>query len=95
MTITTIITVLSAFVALVALCNEINKQRKDKVASSKKVEERVAMLSDYDRVAKRTFGLERERQKNRGEHFKDETVYLNRAETIRKSSRFFDWVNDR
>lgn len=58
--------------------------------TSQKVEE---ALSDYDKVVKRTAGIERERQKNTGQHHDDESFYLNRAEVIRSKTNFFSFVN--
>lgn len=50
------------------------------------------MLTDYDKILRATHWLENEREKNQGEHFKDEAVYLNRAKNIRESSDFFSWI---
>ncbi|MCQ2343577.1 MAG: hypothetical protein MJ002_01485 [Paludibacteraceae bacterium] len=49
----------------------------------------------YKRILDSTHFVETERQMNKGEHFDDETVYLNRANNIRLNTDFFDWVNCR
>ena len=49
--------------------------------------------SDYKEILDATYWLEHERQRNQGEHFDDETVYLNRAQTIRTKTSFFSLVN--
>lgn len=51
--------------------------------------------SEYKKILEATHWLEHERQRNKGEHFEDETIYLNRAQTIRTSTVFFSLVNDR
>lgn len=49
--------------------------------------------AEYEGILRATYWLENERQKNQGEHFDDESVYLNRAQTIRRSTSFFSLVN--
>ncbi|MDO4171375.1 MAG: hypothetical protein Q4E63_02485 [Prevotellaceae bacterium] len=90
---TNIITVLAFIIAVITLIREIITHKKEAKRSVNKAETRLAMLSDYDIVAERTKAIETEQQENAGEHFRDETVYLNRAEAIRLNSRFFDYVN--
>lgn len=50
--------------------------------------------SEYKKILDATFWLEHERQRNQGEHYEDETIYLNRAQAIRTSTAFFSLVND-
>ena len=50
--------------------------------------------SEYKKILDATYWLEHERQRNQGEHFEDESVYLNRAQAIRTSTAFFSLVND-
>lgn len=50
--------------------------------------------SEYKKILEATHWLEHERQRNKGEHFEDETVYLNRAQAIRTSTAFFSLVNE-
>ena len=52
-------------------------------------------LSDYQKILHATYGIEKEREKNNGKDFEDESIYLNRAEAIRLSSSFFMWVNEK
>lgn len=90
---TNIITILAIIIAVAAFIKEVITHKKEAKRSADKAEARLAMLSDYDIIAERTKDIEAERQKNTGEHFSDETVYLNRAEAIRLNSKFFDFVN--
>lgn len=53
----------------------------------------MAGQSEYKDILAATYWLEHERQKNQGEHFDDETVYLNRAQTIRTKTSFFSLIN--
>ena len=50
--------------------------------------------SEYSQILKSTYWLEHERQSNKGEHFEDESVYLNRAQTISNNTSFFSLVNE-
>lgn len=50
--------------------------------------------SEYNKILSATYWLEHERQRNQGEHFDDETIYLNRAQTIRTKTSFFSFVNE-
>lgn len=47
----------------------------------------------YMAVCSTTKSLEDERETNQGKHYDDESVYLNKAQSIRENSRFFDLVN--
>lgn len=47
----------------------------------------------YMNVCQVTKQIENERESNQGKHF-DESVYLEKAESIRLNSRFFDFVNE-
>lgn len=50
--------------------------------------------SEYTRILEATYWLEHERQRNQGEHYEDESVYLSRAQTIRTNTCFFSFVNE-
>ena len=50
--------------------------------------------SEYKKILDATHWLEHERQRNQGEHYEDENVYLNRAQAIRISTAFFSLVNE-
>lgn len=88
-----ILTLLAGALIAYTLCMIIRDKRMSKLKtsiSSQKVEE---ALSDYDKIVRRTAGIERERQKNTGQHHDDESFYLNRAEVIRSKTNFFTFVN--
>lgn len=67
-----------------------NRRCKKEIESRKNGIE--VIMSDYDRILASTRELEFEREKNSGEHFDDENIYLNRAQEIRQSTPFFQWV---
>lgn len=48
---------------------------------------------EYKKITDITKPLEFERERNKGEHFDDESVYLERAKKIRENSPFFTYVN--
>jgi len=50
--------------------------------------------SEYKKILNATYWLEHERQRNQGEHFEDESIYLNRAQTIRTKTSFFSLINN-
>ncbi len=88
-----IITVLSIAVTIFYLIITIRGARKEKRTDTVSTPESLK-LSDYDKILKSTHWVENERERNQGEHFDDETVYLNRAKEIRESSPFFTWVKN-
>ncbi len=88
-----ILAVISAVASVVIFI----KMTRDYVArrtlrTNKKIKQ-TAEGSEYQGILDATYWLEHERQKNQGEHFDDETVYLNRAHTIRTKTSFFSMVN--
>lgn len=89
-----IITALSVVVAigfLVLTIYETRKERKRTELLSSKIKEE---MNDYAKILQATRGIETAREKNKGIHFDDETVYLNRARAIRKDSSLFSWINE-
>ncbi len=50
-------------------------------------------MTGYKKILAATHWLENERQRNTGEHYEDEVVYLNRAQTIKDKTPFFSFVN--
>lgn len=67
----------------------VRKQQRD-VQYQQSQEEK----SEYKKILNATYWLEHERQRNQGEHFDDETIYLNRAQAIRTKTSFFSFVNE-
>ena len=89
-----IITALSVVVAIgvvVLTIYETRKERKRTELLSSKIKEE---MNDYAKILQATRGIETAREKNKGIHFDDETVYLNRARAIRKDSSLFSWINE-
>jgi len=87
----TIFTVIITVVFLVRTILEVRKDKKEQENIASKAED---SMSDYDRILQSTHDLENAREKNRGTHFDDETIYINRAKEIRESSLFFNWINE-
>lgn len=58
------------------------------------VDTKIDAIDEYNKILNATYWLEHERQRNQGEHFDDETIYLNRAQTIRTKTSFFSFVNE-
>lgn len=88
-----VITVITALITICILIHTIISAKAEKRELSKSRIICQKEMSDYGKILHSTHWLEKEREKNQGEHFEDETVYLNRAKDIRKSSQFFSWVN--
>lgn len=89
-----IITALSVVVAigfLVLTIYETRKERKRTELLSSKIKEE---MNDYAKILQATHGIETAREKNKGIHFENENVYLNRADEIRKTSSLFSWINE-
>lgn len=88
-----IIAAISVILTVTFLVKLVKDIRKIQLSSDKNRSERTEESDKaYKRVLKATYGIEHERQKNSGEKL-DETIYINRAETIRTKTPFFEWVN--
>lgn len=88
------LTILSVIIALIFLVNTILEAHKNKKEQEDLIVKRREMLSDYDKIIHSTYGVENAREKNKGVHFDDEIVYLNRAKAIREDSSLFSWINE-
>lgn len=92
---TDIMTVFTVISCIITLALVIRTAADARARNRRKRETTLQMLdelSDYERIIRITHDLENERQRNSGEHFEDESVYLNRAKLIRESSSFFQWI---
>lgn len=85
-----IITFVSILLATIALLSTFRQAKREK--NSKENESMKVDSDEYAEILRSTHWLETEREKNSGEHFSDETVYLRRANVMRKTTAFFDWV---
>lgn len=89
-----------AFISSLVIIYMVIKMTKDMLAfkrqhsSVNRIDQGDATKSEYNQILKSTYWLEHERQTNMGEHFEDESVYLNRAQTIRNNTSFFSLVNE-
>lgn len=88
----TVFTVISCVITLVLVLKTAADVRARNRHKREITIQRQDDLSEYDRIIRITHDLENERQRNSGEHFEDESVYLNRAKLIRESSSFFQWI---
>ena len=91
-----IVGVVSAIISLVIgfrTKKEIISDKKKRKEVLKNAEETIEDI-DYKRIKASTYWLEHERQRNKGNHFEDEGVYLNRAQVIRERTSFFSFIND-
>lgn len=86
--ITAVITLVTLGIALHTYLNVAKEKKAPRQSTISKENEK----EYYDEIVRITRSLEIEREKNTGEHFEDETVYLNRAKLIRETSPFFSWV---
>lgn len=89
---TNIATILSVLIMCFFLFITVRDNRKNKRNQTSDGTQSKSDQSDYEKVLQSTHWLETEREKNQGEHFDNEDVYLNRAANIRKSSPYFEWV---
>lgn len=90
-----LITIFSVIITVIFLVRTIWEVRKDKKEQEKRVINIKNSMTDYEKILHSTHGLENAREKNKGTHFDNEEVYLNRAKDIRESSSLFDWINER
>lgn len=82
---------ISAVFAVRMIKDIISVRKQQRIALYQQNQEK---MSEYKKILIATYWLEHERQKNKGEHFDDETIYLNRAQTIRTKTSFFSFVNE-
>lgn len=92
--ITTIIAIGSIIITAILAYNTIRESRSEKDKSKTVIDNLKNQTDDYEDILEATRQLEFEREKNKGQHFEDESVYLNRANQIRINSSFFSWVNN-
>lgn len=88
-----------ALLSLVATLVIIYNMVRDYVTEKKRISDIGKQTNDiekseYKKILNATYWLEHERQRNQGEHFEDESVYLNRAQTIRTKTSFFSLINN-
>lgn len=91
-----IFAVISCVVVLVfsyKIVIDITSYRRNRIKIASKGS-RTSEKSEYKKILEATHWLEHERQRNKGEHFEDESVYLNRAQSIRTSTSFFSFINE-
>lgn len=88
-----IVTFLSVVVTALYFIHTVYETRKNENKRKNLKLRREEEMSDYEKILRSTYGLEEAREKNKGMHFDDETVYLNRAEVIRMESPLFSWIN--
>lgn len=86
------IAIFSIFATILAVYRIASDVTNNKKKSKHLVSINETLLSDYDKIVRRTHHIEHDRQKNKGVHY-EETTYLNRAEVIRKHTSFFNFVN--
>lgn len=95
MDIANIITIVTGIIALIAVIQLIATEKRNKRIAGQNSKNSYTRMSDYDIVKQRTAQIENDRQKNSGEHFEDEQVFIARAERIRTKSDFFKYINNR
>jgi hypothetical protein len=92
----TIVSMISGLIAIflaVKVVKDIRSFRKQQPPAINVVQVE-CLNSEYQKILDSTYWLEHERQSNQGEHFEDESVYLNRAQIIRENTSFFSLVNE-
>ena len=90
-----IVAIISAIIGIVIAIRtlrEMVSDRKQRKIVENKIEVDVKD-SEYKIIESSTYWLEHERQRNKGDHYDDESVYLNRAQTIRERTLFFSFIN--
>lgn len=90
----TFVTILSVIITIAFIVTTILEIYKDKKEQKNLIIKRQEMLSDYDKIIHSTYGVENAREKNKGVHFDNESIYLNRAKAIREDSSLFSWINE-
>ncbi|MDE6017677.1 MAG: hypothetical protein K2G85_02565 [Muribaculaceae bacterium] len=90
--VTMILSIVCAIITTIFVINTIRESRNE-AAEAKDADDKIkSEIGEYDRILAATHELEFNREKNKGQHFEDESVYIHRANQIRVNSRFFSWV---
>ena len=92
--ITTILSIVCTIITAIFVINTIKESRKETVNAQDAYIKVKSEVSEYERILEVTHQLEFNREKNKGQHFEDESVYIHRANQIRVNSSFFSWVKE-
>ena len=92
--ITTILSIVCTIITAIFVINTIKESRKETVNAQDADVNVKSEVSEYERILEVTHQLEFNREKNKGQHFEDESVYIHRANQIRVNSSFFSWVKE-
>lgn len=92
--ITTILSIVCTIITAIFVINTIKESRKETVNAQDADIKVKSEVSEYERILEVTHQLEFNREKNKGQHFEDESVYIHRANQIRVNSSFFSWVKE-
>ena len=92
--ITTILSIVCTIITAIFVINAIKESRKETVNAQDADSKVKSEVSEYERILEVTHQLEFNREKNKGQHFEDESVYIHRANQIRVNSSFFSWVKE-
>ena len=92
--ITTILSIVCTIITAIFVINAIKESRKETVNAQDADIKVKSEVSEYERILEVTHQLEFNREKNKGQHFEDESVYIHRANQIRVNSSFFSWVKE-
>ena len=92
--ITTILSIVCTIITAIFVINAIKESRKETVNAQDADVKVKSEVSEYERILEVTHQLEFNREKNKGQHFEDESVYIHRANQIRVNSSFFSWVKE-
>ena len=92
--ITTILAIVCTIITAIFVINTIKESRKETVNAQDADIKVKSEVSEYERILEVTHQLEFNREKNKGQHFEDESVYIHRANQIRVNSSFFSWVKE-
>lgn len=88
----TIISIVCIIITAIFVIHTIKESRQNDKDAQAAVNEIKTKLDDYNSILEATHEIELNREKNKGEHFEDESIYLHRANQIRVNSPFFSWV---
>lgn len=90
--VTMILSIVCAIITAIFVINTIKESRHE-IAEAKAANDEIkSEVGEYDGILEATHELEFNREKNKGQHFEDEAVYIHRANQIRVNSQFFTWV---
>lgn len=90
--IATIISIVCIIITVIFAIQTIRDSRKKDKEAQASADNLKSQLDDYHRILEATIKLESNREKNNGQHFEDESVYLHRANQIRINTPFFSWI---